>query len=585
MKKFKKLMAAALALVMLIALAVVPASATDSITITVNDAIEGITYSAYKIFAAEVNGTNVVYTIEISSAWWDFVKPASDSNNTTAGDGNAYVTLTPYPGSTTKYYVEAKTSTESDKTSFTDTTAAAFAKLAKTYAETSGDKVTADGDNLENETAKVTTITNADGTTTSTATITVSGPGYYLITSSAGSAGMLKTLSGTSASLTEKNDLPAIEKTATDANGKTLTSVNYGDTIYYTITVYCEEDAQDLSYTIHDAMTDLTPVMTTGSDGKEVFTVTVKHIRGEGDSAKETLLTAGTQYMLTMINDDTTCSAESTDEDGETSGAIENCTFEIKLEESNTIKAGDKITVTYTAKVTGTNPSNKATLTTDKQEVKDPTIEDEVTIYTYGFTMTKVDATNTNATLSGAEFQLTKTETATENNTETTIPYYATVDSETQKFNGWTTTSTDAATFTTDSNGQITVEGLAEGTYSLTETKAPTGYKLPTDRVWTIIIQDGAADGDLDGTDSETPADADTATVTYGTTPVNVTVTSNDTTAASAKKNMLTFTITNSTSDQLPTTGGIGTTIFYVVGGVLVLAALVLLVSKKRVEE
>jgi LPXTG-motif cell wall-anchored protein len=43
--------------------------------------------------------------------------------------------------------------------------------------------------------------------------------------------------------------------------------------------------------------------------------------------------------------------------------------------------------------------------------------------------------------------------------------------------------------------------------------------------------------------------------------------------------------IVNNKGTQLPSTGGIGTTIFYVVGGVLVLAAIILLVTKKRMSE
>jgi LPXTG-motif cell wall-anchored protein len=43
--------------------------------------------------------------------------------------------------------------------------------------------------------------------------------------------------------------------------------------------------------------------------------------------------------------------------------------------------------------------------------------------------------------------------------------------------------------------------------------------------------------------------------------------------------------VENNKGTLLPSTGGIGTTIFYVVGGVLVLAAIILLVTKKRMSE
>ena len=47
-------------------------------------------------------------------------------------------------------------------------------------------------------------------------------------------------------------------------------------------------------------------------------------------------------------------------------------------------------------------------------------------------------------------------------------------------------------------------------------------------------------------------------------------------------KTILSTTIVNQSGTELPSTGGIGTTIFYVVGGILVVGAVVLLVVKKR---
>ena len=104
---------------------------------------------------------------------------------------------------------------------------------------------------------------------------------------------------------------------------------------------------------------------------------------------------------------------------------------------------------------------------------------------------------------------------------------------------------------TTDENGKFELVGLDEGSYKLRETEAPAGYnKLAADI--DVII-----------------------TSTYDEAALTATYEINDEAPA-------TIEVENKTGGLLPETGGIGTTIFYVVGGLLMVAAFVLLVSKKR---
>lgn len=104
---------------------------------------------------------------------------------------------------------------------------------------------------------------------------------------------------------------------------------------------------------------------------------------------------------------------------------------------------------------------------------------------------------------------------------------------------------------TTDANGKFEFVGLDEGSYKLHETEAPKGYnKL-------------AADIDV------------TITSSYDETALTATYKINNNPPA-------TIEVENKTGGLLPETGGIGTTIFYVVGGLLMAAAFILLVSKKR---
>ena len=106
-------------------------------------------------------------------------------------------------------------------------------------------------------------------------------------------------------------------------------------------------------------------------------------------------------------------------------------------------------------------------------------------------------------------------------------------------------------TIETDENGKFELVGLDEGTYKLHETEAPAGYnKLAADK--DVII-----------------------TSTYDETALSASYKINNADPA-------TIEVENKTGGLLPETGGIGTTIFYVVGGLLMVCALVVLVSKKR---
>lgn len=142
--------------------------------------------------------------------------------------------------------------------------------------------------------------------------------------------------------------------------------------------------------------------------------------------------------------------------------------------------------------------------------------------------------------LEGAEFVLYKEETI--ENTKTT-KYYKWNDTD-QKVE-WVTTQADATTVRTDNKGAASFKGLADGTYQLVETKAPAGYNQLT-----------------------------------GPQEVKVAGSTTDTTKLSVEAK-----VANSAGTLLPSTGGMGTTVFYVLGAVLVVGAGVLLVTKKRMSQ
>ncbi len=197
-------------------------------------------------------------------------------------------------------------------------------------------------------------------------------------------------------------------------------------------------------------------------------------------------------------------------------------TFEIDL--SNLINdtnsnAGNKIIVTYTAKVTDVTVDNKAGSNVGEVEVD----SDETNLYSAQIKVIKTDVEDETKLLKDAGFKLYKVEDGKN--------VYATFDKE-NKFTGWVDTKEKGTEVLTGEDGTLTVKGLDVGTYWLEETTAPDGYSI-VDPVEVVISQDGEA-----------------AEI------ISVSKTVKDTKLAS-----------------LPGTGGIGTTIFTVGGCIIMIAA------------
>ena len=228
---------------------------------------------------------------------------------------------------------------------------------------------------------------------------------------------------------------------------------------------------------------------------------------------------------------------------------------------------GATITITYTAVVTdkaaidGAGNANKVTVTWTTKNGTEPgpndKLEREETIYTYAIALKKVN--NKGKALSGAVFE---------------FPFY--VQSTTDANGAYIYAGTDAKEgltnqITTPEDGVIVVKGVKSGSYNITEVTAPAGYNKLTDPVTVEAKKTG-------GTTTQTTVYLDkdgntTDTKTDNTIEVKVDI---DTIAATA------VVVVNKAGIELPSTGGMGTTIFYVLGSVLVIGAVVLLVTKKR---
>lgn len=184
--------------------------------------------------------------------------------------------------------------------------------------------------------------------------------------------------------------------------------------------------------------------------------------------------------------------------------------------------------------------------------------------WTFKMGVNKVD--NTGKSLTGAKFVLSKEDKLTinagkdgvpTNNEDKLIKLIANEDGTytvaPSDYNGETTYVITA--------GNVTIKGLDDSVdYYLYETAAPSGYNKLTDPVQFKITVNTKEYGDAGET-------APTPTVKVGT---------------SASSETLSTNVVNTSGSLLPSTGGIGTTIFYVIGGILMVGAGVILVSRRR---
>ena len=188
------------------------------------------------------------------------------------------------------------------------------------------------------------------------------------------------------------------------------------------------------------------------------------------------------------------------------------------------------------------------------------TPEDKVIVFTYELDVTKIDANQKETKLKDAEFKLRNKE-----------GNWVIVDAD-NKVKDWTNDESQASTLKSGDDGLFKVIGLDDGVYYLKETKAPQHYNLLSNEIKLTIT---ATTSNGQTWESGEPGDALTVlSINVGDATESAT--------GDRGKGTVSMNVENSKGSTLPTTGGMGTTIFYVVGSILVLGAAILLITKKR---
>ncbi len=616
----KKLLALVLALLLVLGLATTAFAAgehteTDSHTLTITPTNPSVphTYQAYQVFSGvletgepKTDGSGQVNTI----AWGSGV--------------NGPALLTALKAATFPYNAD-----------FADANDAAdVAAVLATYTNNS-DKLKAVSDVI----AQNLTTTFAQGTAPS-GPVTISGlsDGYYFVKDKEGTQDiengsytdfMLDVVGDTT--VTAKDVLPSLEKKIKEGSALVdASNGSMGDKVEYQLSSTVPDMSAYESYKF-----EVVDTMSKGLTFNDDTAITI------GSTTLDRVYKSSTGYYYASedaatTDDNTAAVTQGFTVASSTDGTTGVTTITIYIVNFKQFTAGDAITIGYSATInenalvsTGNpntarlnysnNPNSSGAGTNGEPDPSNPsghTPDDTVVTFTTGIELLKIDGNDPTKKLAGAVFTLTgdaknvvitnseifvqddasgtywrlndgtytteapNGDTAHDDAYESTTAKYKKITEITTDYNAAALTS--EATGATANTGLLEYTGLGEGLYTITETQAPGGYNLLDTPVYVFIRF-------VPNTTNPTTSTFEAYKYKGTGTPTAPTGTI-DTTSGEALSMNATGTsnlefdlqVENKSGSVLPSTGGIGTTIFYIVGSILVLGAGVVLVTRKR---
>lgn len=527
-------------------------------SIRITNAVKDHKYNLYQIMYLEEYSTGMTpaptdtaRAYKANSLWETFLKEVATSY--VKVDKNNYVTWL-------KYDTDGK-----------PVGAAEFAELAIAYAKDASN-------NIHPILDKAITATDA----------TVDFPnlnlGYYLVDSTVGTICGL-TPTNPEETLWEKNAVPSNEKevqeNSTGEYGK-VNDAQIGETVNFRSTVELPAGSENVVY--HDTMSSGLTLIDWFYNAEADPAASEWGIKVYSDAAMETELNLGTDYTIKFNHSFENHTNEGdhqrpalTTGDGDNEVTLvsyygdsdgDGCTFEVSftqayldgLTETSTVYVKYSAKINENAVIGGDGNTNTSHLDYGDEGNTQHTPESTTKTYTWSFDVLKYANGDQTVTLSGAKFVLLnkdKDQVATIVNGKLTgwakVPEGIPSVPEITADEVWP----ENTVLTTAEDGKINIDGLDAGTYYLREIKAPNGYNMLAALVTVTITPDELKP--IDGEEQPIGYTGDELTLAPVTIPVN-----------------------NNSGTELPDTGGIGTTIFYVVGSILLVGAVVLLVVKKR---
>jgi fimbrial isopeptide formation D2 family protein/LPXTG-motif cell wall-anchored protein len=521
-------------------------SDTSKYTIKISNGVEGETYTAYKVFDVTLAnpegnpGTEgFSYTISNTSNWWSLMTAGAALNTTTGAYTNTVYNLIFTPSA-------------SDPTVFVVTTTGAglsayeFAAALNAHAS---------------KPASAGAIASyAAGTADK---IVVPDLGYYFIDTSLGSLCSLDT-TNQDVEIYEKNTYPSIVKNVKDHEEADTTyakavDVDLGDQVDYRFIV---NTGTNNTYVTSDS------AITTTMTGIDANYLIVDQLPTGVAIEPITAMTNGTNATVTITDADSNTWTLDTDFTAVYDSATNKLTItllgDLATRPLRKLQQNKDITIVYTARVTSLAEVDDKNPNTVTLTYKEQTSTSAAMVYTWSFNTLKYtgDLTGTYSKLADATFNLKKAGTVLKLVKENATTFR--FDARLQAATGAAIANPDGGTvevvdsITTTTSGAFIIKGLDAAAYQLVETKAPDGYNILTEPV------------DVTITSVVNNPTLDTATMTKtvaGTTTVET---------------VDYIAVQNQSGLELPSTGGIGTTLFYIIGAALVIGAGVMLVARKK---
>lgn len=347
--------------------------------------------------------------------------------------------------------------------------------------------------------------------------------GYYLVETSTGRACSIDT-THPEVEIRDKHASPSVSKLVanggTISNNKKRNSMNRGDNVFFETIINVKPHVTN--YCLHDYMDSYLKYNSVLKDGIAYYS------NEKNESQKRKTLVKGTDYVATTKTND-------------------GCNFHVTFTKAfyekyqADIDSGDltQIYIKYLVKLSDDAPIDIPLVNTSYLTYGENSRTEESKTETFTYSIPIFKYTGYNKALAGAKFILSKDSNPTEDNALKFVQSGSNFDYNSKSGN---------ITLTSYSDGKINIKGIQADTYYLKEIEAPKGYNLIKTPIKIVVTSD---------TDGKGVVKVDNEVVDQ----VNV---------------------LNNYGSLLPSTGGMGTTLIYAIGCILVLYSGVVLFLKRR---